>query len=40
MTRPRRGVVAAGARHLILPLGAPFDVAPVERLLTAAKTGG
>lgn len=32
--------VAAGAQHLILPLGAPFDVKPVERLLTAAKAGG
>ena len=34
------GFVAAGAQHLILPLGAPFDVKPVERLLAAAKVGG
>ena len=34
------GFVAAGAQHLILPLGTPFDVTPVERLLTAAKASG
>lgn len=33
-------LVAAGAQHVILPLGAPFDVEPVERLLTAAKAVG
>lgn len=31
--------VAAGAQHLILPLGAPFDPGPVERLLAASKAG-
>jgi len=34
------GFVAAGAQHLILPSGAPFDVEPVERLLTQAKASG
>jgi alkanesulfonate monooxygenase SsuD/methylene tetrahydromethanopterin reductase-like flavin-dependent oxidoreductase (luciferase family) len=33
-------IVAAGAQHLILPLGAPFDLGPVERLLAQAKAGG
>jgi alkanesulfonate monooxygenase SsuD/methylene tetrahydromethanopterin reductase-like flavin-dependent oxidoreductase (luciferase family) len=34
------GFLAVGAQHLILPLGAPFDVRPVERLLAAAKAVG
>lgn len=29
----------AGAQHLILPLGAPFDIGPVERLFTASRAG-
>lgn len=32
--------LAAGAQHLILPSGSPFDLGPVERLLTQAKAGG
>ena len=31
------GFLAAGAQHLIVPLGKPFDLAPVERLLQAAR---
>ena len=34
------GLVAAGAGHVIMPLGAPFDLRPIERLLAAAKTDG
>jgi probable F420-dependent oxidoreductase len=29
--------LAAGAQHLIVPLGKPFDLGPVERLLAAAR---
>lgn len=32
--------VAAGAQHLIVPSGAPFDLGPVERLLAAARSDG
>jgi alkanesulfonate monooxygenase SsuD/methylene tetrahydromethanopterin reductase-like flavin-dependent oxidoreductase (luciferase family) len=33
-------IVGAGAQHLILPLGAPFDLGRVERLLGASRAGG
>ena len=33
-------IVAAGAQHLIQPLGAPFNLGPVERLLAQATAGG
>ena len=32
--------VTAGARHLIVGLGTPFDLTPVARLLTQARGGG
>lgn len=32
--------VAAGAQHLILPSGFPFDVDPIERLLEVARPDG
>jgi probable F420-dependent oxidoreductase len=32
--------VEAGARHVILPAGAPFDLADVDRILLMAKAGG